>query len=682
VKIYVQWATLTAVDWIEIDSSQWGSLAKKLEPTGGETLDENPGWLHQLDIQAVKFSAHDHYWMIDNPDGSVTLKAWSNDPADYAPNEFWGVEWTFHPLAPDLAFGGATNTKQIQKVYAASKAATRFRESLPWEDFVIPPEAETLHGVWFDESKLAEFDAVLTKHSWRDWGEGGKVPGQRELGLWDKPKGTRTVYQRQASTTITAFTAGSDHTLDLTAGTSDQVVSQSLPSGGAWQVSMGFASVASFPGNAQWHDQNGSWREQLDVSAAGGDVTYSMDTFDHSDAGIYRLNAALSSSVKHFGTSPGGGYTGTGLKMFTTGLGSTDFQAAASDARFAFCIVAKNAAAHGAGQDYTLDMDNSDSFHDGPYNEFREAAASVSIPLTKDGANSQVDKPATADVSSAITVDGAPLEAVRQATADVSSVITVDGADAEVVTGGAVHEATASVSSPLTIDQAAAGLDLEATADVSTPVSVDQATGHLEFEQSADVGIIASVDGAAAGLDLGASSSVSVPVTEISDAALLLGGSAIVSVPITIDQATASFILSTSSNVSVAFSISAAAAKTHAATAGVSFVFSSDQATPSIVRGAAADETIAFTIQATATRIQELNATVSSVFAIQATPALELSGDAAVSVLFSISADAAGIFTGSASENIALTIDKALGITSKSPVAGNILKAKPSLGYP
>ena len=67
-KVLVQWSKAAPEDWHEIDSADWATLAKRPVPTGGEIIDQTPGWIYQVNIQGVCFSA-DHYAVIDREDG-------------------------------------------------------------------------------------------------------------------------------------------------------------------------------------------------------------------------------------------------------------------------------------------------------------------------------------------------------------------------------------------------------------------------------------------------------------------------------------------------------------------------------------------------------------------------------------------------------------------------------------
>jgi hypothetical protein len=176
-KIYVQWATKTAKDWIETDSSLWSTLARKTQPVGGESIDETPGWLSQLNIQGNVIQGFDHYHLKDNPDGSITMTIWNDDPVEWAGKEY-AQRWIIHPVEPDLSIpGNPPNTRIFQTWYRQeipANASEYYRVSfLNWALFVSPPAAEVIHGIWLSDVNWRKHEQIASFHKYQEWTSAG-----------------------------------------------------------------------------------------------------------------------------------------------------------------------------------------------------------------------------------------------------------------------------------------------------------------------------------------------------------------------------------------------------------------------------------------------------------------------------------------------------------------------------
>ena len=149
--------------------------------------------------------------------------------------EKWARVVTIFPITTDSRLGGAMNTKMSTQIYAATKAMDRLNNGPvqnttfeAWNKFIEPPAIETFHGKQVSDSKLADYYSIRTEHGWREWGEGGKVEGQRELGRYDKPTGTRTLYQRDTVRSNPFAPADNELALLSTAGSSGSESSRNL----------------------------------------------------------------------------------------------------------------------------------------------------------------------------------------------------------------------------------------------------------------------------------------------------------------------------------------------------------------------------------------------------------------------------------------------------------------------
>lgn len=166
-RIYLQWATATAEDWFPIEvTSETDVLAlpKKGVPQG-EGIDDEPGWLCALNCQGITFSGYDHT-AIEVVGDSLRITGWMDDPEDWG-DARWANSWLLSPPAPDPQLGGVINTVQALTNYATPDV--NFLPARPWDEFVHPPAALTLHGRWLpDELFLAHANA-RSERVWREW---------------------------------------------------------------------------------------------------------------------------------------------------------------------------------------------------------------------------------------------------------------------------------------------------------------------------------------------------------------------------------------------------------------------------------------------------------------------------------------------------------------------------------
>ncbi len=176
-RVYVQWSKGTAQDWVRFPASDWGTLAKKAEPTGGETLTQSPGWVNGLLCQGVDFTGWDHYRIVGVVGRAIKITVWNDDPVDWPAGTRHAEEWVFRPYHSDPDFGGATNTRQSHVVYRQPSAPeyidAQNRTVEPWSNFVRPGAAGTRHGIWMTDRQFADHGTARTSRGWRHWGGDG-----------------------------------------------------------------------------------------------------------------------------------------------------------------------------------------------------------------------------------------------------------------------------------------------------------------------------------------------------------------------------------------------------------------------------------------------------------------------------------------------------------------------------
>lgn len=169
--IYLQWAKAVPEDWFAVDitrDQQIRTAAKKAEPTGNETLDNNPGWLFGANCQGIDFSGFDHTAIEVLQGDGLRITVWNDDPEDFPPGTRYAIRWDLFPPAGDPNIGGQINTVQFRTAWAEFGAGVV--NALPWEQFVLPPSNQTFHGIWVTDPVIFEqhFE-VRTPRGWREW---------------------------------------------------------------------------------------------------------------------------------------------------------------------------------------------------------------------------------------------------------------------------------------------------------------------------------------------------------------------------------------------------------------------------------------------------------------------------------------------------------------------------------
>ena len=194
--VAVQWTQTTPKNWINFELNKntakaFAALAKKPVPpvTGVVPLDNQPGWIFDLCIQGVHFYGFDHVAVVPFQDqDALKIWCWNDDVEDDDPSSTpykWGEYWELFNPAPDKrlpknAFGThPVNTVQHKTIFTEVEGLSDFSEQLTtsgpveiklWEEWVMPPEEMTFHGVWVRDTALWQkhFD-VRSKRDWREW---------------------------------------------------------------------------------------------------------------------------------------------------------------------------------------------------------------------------------------------------------------------------------------------------------------------------------------------------------------------------------------------------------------------------------------------------------------------------------------------------------------------------------
>lgn len=189
-RVLLQWTKAHPEDFLEVDvrptgqfRRAWERLAAKALPTGGETIDDNPGWICGLNIQGVWIGGFDHYAgePIDDPTygWGIRIYMWNDDPTDWPVGTRNARIWEFYDPASDPRLDGVTNTRQFLKVYdERPEEIARYQnvetsggpvEVHPYSDFVVPTTTITRHGIWMSDQLWNEHRNVRSNHGWREW---------------------------------------------------------------------------------------------------------------------------------------------------------------------------------------------------------------------------------------------------------------------------------------------------------------------------------------------------------------------------------------------------------------------------------------------------------------------------------------------------------------------------------
>ena len=121
----------------------------------------------------------------------------------------------------------------------------------------------------------------------------------------------------------------------------------------------------------------GSYRYQIDCTVNGDTTNFSYGLLDVGTAvgHFARVNTGASAHIGAVVQQTEGAFTGTGLKLATTGA-TEDFNdggGRASTDRFA-CIVAVFRSTNHGNQTITLELNETDDFIDGPFDDFAPPA--------------------------------------------------------------------------------------------------------------------------------------------------------------------------------------------------------------------------------------------------------------------------------------------------------------------
>ena len=372
-KVLVQQSLGAPRDYVQIDSSAWGSLPFKPVPLGGERVDNAGGWVFDLIVQGISFGGGDHYCVEDIADGGVRVTVWFDDPTDIVEADFWAEVWELLPLAPDARLGGAINTRQSRVVYAQPAAIARRSaipientEYRPWSEF--RPPAQARHGIWLPQELLVDHEDIQTPHGWREWGEGGVVPSQRLLGRYAKPEGTITYFLHD--TVLATGVHVVEHEVEMEE--TDVAVPVNLTgasnAGGGIQTHV-WTTLSGSPNDADW--PSGDYRCQIDVNQIMRVDSYGFRTLASVAGHFARVNTGLTADQETFEQIEAA-FTGTGIKLATTG--TINPASGSADDRAEWVLVADATSESMAGS-VRVSCDDSDSFADGPWTAALDTSA-------------------------------------------------------------------------------------------------------------------------------------------------------------------------------------------------------------------------------------------------------------------------------------------------------------------
>ena len=482
------------IQWTELDETKAPSDYQEYRSEDWASLPDVP--IHSINIQGNCFSA-DHYFISNFDEGSAFsdikgyeepasgsscyITIWNDDPDDWGPEEMWAEVWEIRPLRQDPNFGNAWNTAQLLVAYC-SPNSEKWHRQLPQgcaikdiAEFVIPTR-NVRHGKWVSDRRHEEHVSARAIYGWRHWTEDipaedidaktGCITCQRDLGKYNVPDGTRTIYQRSGARSVLYVDATSEHNAEALTGAAANV---SIDEGGT-TITDGFAftSNSDFPNEAAW--PSGTYRAQLDCTLNDGAFSYGLDQIGGSgNGGFHRVNSTLATSLE-VKRQVEAIFTGTGLKLATTGV--TSWPSAALTDRIGIVITYQRGDAHGT-RTLQFQVNEADDFIDGPWTdpftpvEFQgsaSAAATVNTPVSNairtvqdtvaTAATVSADSDiiasfsATADTGATISGGFARIAVAFAAAPTSAQVVNADGAIVKDVSASVATSAT--VNAPVT----------------------------------------------------------------------------------------------------------------------------------------------------------------------------------------------------------------------------------------
>ena len=381
-KICYQFTTDRPGDYLEVDSSSWEDIAKRDvvdspydgDARHGARIDGGGGWIYALHVMGMIYKGFDHYAIQHLSGGRCKLIAWKDDPRSWDAGDFWAREQTFWPLGPDHRLGGGINSKSTSRVFAAPNMLEHWgsrgpieRLTLhPWSDFVPPPENVTRHGIYVSDALANEHVAAYRPRGWRSWTEGvdpkyvdenGLLKPMRPLGLYNKPKGTKTFFQGSNESLNGVYTVSNERAFESSAQASSETEAIGV---GSDELAYLFTTAAGAPNEATW--PTGDYRCSIDCNNVGGSITYGLRTAGGVTGKFTRVDSGLTSEVDTQAQIEGL-FSDAAVNVATTG--SVSWSGSTASDRFCCLIAATSVADHGNEQlDLTYDAD---AFADGPW---------------------------------------------------------------------------------------------------------------------------------------------------------------------------------------------------------------------------------------------------------------------------------------------------------------------------
>ncbi|MEE9366734.1 MAG: hypothetical protein V3W44_08615 [Dehalococcoidales bacterium] len=385
-------------NWVDIDHTEWPayvSAVKRPLPVGGEMLN-TAGYLNCLSVMGL-YGDGDHYAIEPFGVDGVRMSLWYDDMDDInapgyeriGPGER-AIVWTFEPMRPIAAKGDMWQPRLTRTVIGSPDylAEVQRREQpagrgpprtcsldatqyIEWANWQPPPEALTLHGIWMPDALHDDHQTIRSPQSWREWTDGvpaalcqnGRLVSQRDIGRYVKPDGTITWFLLDAAEATGAHTAFANEVgLSQTNPASAVGLASGNYSSGDDQIDTAWTSPSGEPGTATW--PTGDYRCQIDVSAAGTNLSFGFETADTASGHFARVDSGLTAD-QTTNQSIEGLQTGIAIHLFTTG--SVSWGSPSSSDRWE-CLLAitRSVGLHG-NQAITVDVDQADSFTDGPW---------------------------------------------------------------------------------------------------------------------------------------------------------------------------------------------------------------------------------------------------------------------------------------------------------------------------
>ncbi len=396
-RITLQHSLDNPMDWVAIDHTDWPAYVqahKRPLPVGGEILGTLRGYLNCLGSMGL-YGDGDHYAIEPFGTNGCRMTLWYDHAGDLVMPGYnpigpgpRAIAWTFEPMRSIAAKGGMWQPRLTRTVYGSEQYLTEVKRKecpngipvgtcsgdktqyIDYSLFPQPDPALTMHGIWMPKALHDDHQTIRSAQTWRSWTDGvpqelcpgGVLCSQRSIGKYVAADGTITWFLLDA---VEANTAHSELT-KVGMNQTDPASAIGLVSGGYSSgddfLEMVWTSPSGEPGVSTW--PTGDYRCQIDVASIGANITLGFETADTVSGHFARVDSGATAD-QTTNQSIEGLQGGVANHLFTTG--SVSWGSPATSDRWECLLAATRSVGLHGNQTFTVDVDQADSFTDGPW---------------------------------------------------------------------------------------------------------------------------------------------------------------------------------------------------------------------------------------------------------------------------------------------------------------------------